>query len=316
MNILFSANISEKHQLKLREHFPDMTFTFCRQMDEARQHIDQATILVTYGNDLTADLVSQAASLKWIMVLSAGMEEMPFAAIREQGILVTNVRGIHKYPMAEYALSMLLQVYRQEKQLMKNEEEKVWDPSLKMHELNGDTLLIAGTGAIGQEVARLAKAFRMTVYGVSRSGRKLDNFDSCLTWDELNRVLPEADAVVSVLPSTPETQDFFVEEHFQQLPDHAVFLNMGRGDVVQDSTILQAVHNETIAHAVLDVFNEEPLPADHPFWDEPNITITPHISGVSGNYLSRGLAIFEQNLTIYLDGGSRFENQIDLSRGY
>ncbi|MFD1360701.1 D-2-hydroxyacid dehydrogenase [Lentibacillus salinarum] len=316
MNILFSAKISEKHQLKLRERFPDTTFTFLKNMDEASHDIDKATILVTYGEDLTAGLVEEATRLEWIMVLSAGMDKMPFEAIRDRGILVTNSRGIHKYPMAEYAISMLLQVYRQGKQLMENEAAGKWDRSVRLQEITGKTMLIAGAGAIGQEVARLAKAFRMTVYGISRSGQQLDYFDKNFTQDELEKVLPEVDAVVSVLPSTPETKAFFTDDHFRKMPNHAVFLNMGRGDVARDESILKAVREGAIAHAVLDVFDEEPLPADHPFWEEANIIVTPHLSGVSPHYQRRALDIFAQNLDTYLDGGSNYVNKIDLTRGY
>src|SRR5699024_10059232 len=140
----------------------------------------------------------------------------------------------------------------------------------------------------------------MTIYGVSRSGRTVANFDENFTTDELEKLLPEADFVVSVLPSTEKTRGLFTNEYFQLLPDHAVFLNMVRGDVVSSEDILKAVQQQEIAHAVLDVFEEEPLPADHPIWQEENITITPHISGVSKHYLPRALEIFEENLHIYL----------------
>ncbi|QKY68269.1 D-2-hydroxyacid dehydrogenase [Lentibacillus sp. CBA3610] len=316
MITLFSAKISEKHQTRLRERYPDVTFIFCKNMDEAEQHIDKAGTLVTYGEDLTAGLIGWASQLKWIMVLSAGIDRMPFEAISTREILVTNARGIHKYPMAEYAFAMLLQVNRQAKQLMANETAKNWDRSVRMEELTGKTMLIAGTGAIGQEVARLAKAFRMTVYGVSRSGRPVGYFDWNVKQDDLENLLPEADYIVSVLPSTPETKGFFTTDDFRKMPSHAVFLNMGRGDAVSDETILNAVRKGEIVHAVLDVFEEEPLPEEHPFWTEENITVTPHLSGVSSHYQRRALDIFDQNLQIYLNNGTDYVNKIDVTRGY
>src|SRR5690625_1748720 len=129
--------------------------------------------------------------------------------------------------MAEYAISMLLQVYRQEKLLMQLEAEQTWGRShINIGEISGKTLLVLGTGAIGQEVARLAKAFLMTTYGVSRSGRTVANFDENYTTDELEKLLPEADFVVSVLPSTDTTKGLFDYVHFQLLPDHSVFFDL------------------------------------------------------------------------------------------
>lgn len=316
MVILSSAKLSDKHKIALHDKYPDITFNFCDNMDEAKQYLGQAEILITYGSDLTAELVKSASQLKWIMVISAGLENMPLAVIKEKGILVTNAKGIHKFQMAEYAISMLLQVYRQAKVFIENEVASKWDKTVRMQELTGKTMLIAGTGAIGGEVARLAKAFRMTTYGISRSGRPVDYIDETYTNDDLKNILPKADIVVSVLPSTLETRNFFNDEHFQLLPNHAVFLNMGRGDAVKDGDILNAVREGEIAHAVLDVFETEPLPDDHPFWKEDNVTVTPHISGASPMYQTRALEIFEQNLETYLANREGFVNKIDLTRGY
>ncbi|HLR41105.1 MAG TPA: D-2-hydroxyacid dehydrogenase, partial [Virgibacillus sp.] len=314
LNILFSAKLSYQDKERLQENYPEQSFTFCENMNEAKKYLEEADILVTYGEDLTSELVTQAVKLKWIMVLSAGMDRMPFETIEQRGILVTNARGIHKIPMAEYAISMLLQVYRQEKLLMQLEAEQKWGRShINIGEISGKTLLVLGTGAIGQEVARLAKAFQMTTYGISRSGRTVANFDENYTTDELEKLLPEADFVVSVLPSTEETRGLLTYEHFQLLPDHAVFLNMGRGDLVSSEDILKAVQQQEIAHAVLDVFEEEPLPADHPIWQEENITITPHTSGVSKHYLTRALEIFEENLHIYLGDQKHYVNEVDVT---
>ncbi|TFJ91468.1 D-2-hydroxyacid dehydrogenase [Lentibacillus salicampi] len=316
MMILSSAKISEKHRTRLRDRYSDETFIFCNHMDEAKHYISDADVLLTYGDDLNADLISKTSRLKWIMVLSAGIEKMPAKAISKRGILVTNARGIHKYPMAEYAISMLFQVYRQSKRLTANEKAKKWDKSVRMREINGRTMLIAGAGSIGQEVARLAKAFQMTVYGVSKSGKSLEYFDQVVKQDAIDQLLPKADFVISVLPGTPETKDFFTYDHFRKMPDHAVFLNMGRGDAVRGEVILKAVRSEEMAHAVLDVFEEEPLPEDHPFWEEERVTVTPHLSGVSPHYQTRALEIFEQNLQTYLNGGTNYVNKIDVTRGY
>lgn len=193
--------------------------------EELETHIADAEIVVTYGNDINDRHIGRAIRLKWLMVLSAGVDELPLLSIERKNILLTNVSGIHKTPMAEYVFSMLLQVYRQAKQLYENESNHRWDQRVNMVELSGKTMLILGTGAIGQEVARLAKAFQLQTIGISRSGQALENFDAIYLTDELYRLLPYADIVVSVLPSTKETKRLFTIKHFQQLPEQAVFLN-------------------------------------------------------------------------------------------
>lgn len=314
--ILFSAKISKKHQERLMKEFPEENFIFCNDMKEAKNSLSEAEILVTYGEDVTAEDVRDAKHLKWMMVLSAGIEKLPFKEIIQQDILITNARGIHKIPMAEYTIAMLLQVVRKAKTIYERQAEKQWDRSIKMDEISQKTMLIAGTGAIGQEVARLAKAFRMKTIGVSRSGRKVEHFDENHGTEQLHNELPQADFVVSVLPSTRETKYLFNEDSFRSMPNHAIFLNMGRGDVVQTEVLLEAVRNGEISHAVLDVFEEEPLPEDHPMWIEENITITPHLSGISPHYVSRALTIFERNLASYRSKGKNVINKIDLDRGY
>src|SRR5699024_48450 len=316
MTILFSANISSRHRKTITARFPRETFIFCQNMHEAQTYLTEAEIFVTYGTDLSQELVGRAKQLKWIMVISAGLEKLPLNAIRQKDILVTNARGIHVTPMAEYVISMLLQVYRQEKVLIRNEKAREWDQSMRIDEIAGKTMAIIGTGAIGQGVARLAKAFGMTTLGVSRSGQAVKYFDHNYTTADLKTVLSQADFVISVLPSTPETKYLLTYDHFQHMPNHAIFLNMGRGDVVRESDILQAIRKDEISHAILDVFEEEPLPPNHPFWDEEKITLTPHLSGVSMHHTTRALAIFAENLRKFRDGRTDFVNKIDVIRGY
>ncbi|QDP39428.1 D-2-hydroxyacid dehydrogenase [Radiobacillus deserti] len=316
MNILSTAKLPEQIKEELLHTYPRMTFHFHSKMEEALPYLKDAEILLTYGEDLNEELIDQATALKWIMVLSAGMDEMPFPCIKERNILVTNSRGIHQIPMAEYAISMLLQVNRQAKTLIENQRNHVWDRRVNMTEISGSTMTIVGSGAIGQELARLAKAFRMKTIGISRSGQAKEYFDEVYPSTEIHKALPEADFVVSILPSTQETHYFYQTEHFQHMKESAIFLNMGRGDAVRSEVLLEALKTDQIAHAVLDVTDPEPLPTNHPLWDQPNVTITPHLSGKSVHYLPRAIAIFKHNLNVYLDGKGTYENEIDPDRGY
>jgi len=317
VKVLFTiSNITEQQEEHLASRFRNCTFTFLKDKDELTDHIKEAEILVTYGSDVTEEIINEANQLKWIQVLSAGVNNLPLEAISAKGILVTNARGIHKVPMSEYALSMLLHVYRREDQVVKDQVNKHWNRKYTVKEISGKTLLVLGTGAIGQEVARLAKAFHMKTIGISRSGEKVDYFDENYGVNHLNSLLPKGDFIISVLPSTKETAYLLREEHFELMKEDAVFLNMGRGDLVSTETLIKVAQEKKIAHLILDVFEEEPLPKDSPLWSQENVTITPHISGVSSRYLERALGIFKENMHIYGKRKEELINKINLERGY
>ncbi|KHE66883.1 D-2-hydroxyacid dehydrogenase [Halobacillus sp. BBL2006] len=301
---------------RLTQRFSQVEFAFYHGIEEAEPHLGEADIFVTYGEDLNPGRIEKAVRLKWIMVLSAGLDRMPFDEIADRGILVTNVRGIHAHPMAEYAISMLLQVSRKAKTLIEQEQNHQWNRRPVMNEISGRTMVLLGTGAICQETARLAQAFQMKTIGVSKSGKQKEYFHDTYKVEELKEVLSEADFVVAALPSTEETKYLLKINHFQTMADHAIFLNMGRGDLVSTEVVLKAVREKYIDHAVLDVFEEEPLPEDHPFWEEENVTVTPHISGISPYYQPRAFERFEENLHIYLEGKEEMNNKIDPRRGY
>ncbi|GGM29702.1 glycerate dehydrogenase [Paraliobacillus quinghaiensis] len=316
MFVLATTTLTKESREYLIRQYPAVEFQFLEDVDQAGARLSEADILLTFGSDLTVAHIKRAKKLKWIMLLSAGMDEMPLQAIKENGIKLTNVRAIHQIPMAEYAISMLLNAYRQNDTLWRNQYAREWDSSLEIKEISNRTMTIVGAGAIGEELARLAKAFRMKTIGVSRSGKPSDNFDQMYQTNEILKGLKEADFVVSILPSTEETLYIYKQEHFKEMKDSAVFLNMGRGDVVQSETLIMALDQNQISHAILDVFEQEPLPKTHPLWQHPKVTMTPHISGVSLHYIPRALELFEKNLKTYLKDGSLVVNLIDLKRGY
>ncbi|WP_080873964.1 D-2-hydroxyacid dehydrogenase [Oceanobacillus timonensis] len=316
MKILTSAELPQENQSNLERMFPEDHFTFCNNMEDAEDHLLDTEILITYGNDLTEAVIQKASKLKWIMVIAAGVDKLPFQELKKRDILVTSAKGIHKAPMSEYVFFVLMLVYRKGKVLIENEKNKVWTRDIQMEEITNKTMLIAGTGILGREIAKIAKAFQMKTIGVSKSGRQVDYFDKNITFKEMDMYLNEADFVISILPSTPGTKGFFQYKHFETMPEHGVFVNIGRGDAVSGEVVLKAIHEKEIFHAVLDVFEEEPLPKDHPFWEEENITVTTHLSGVSPHYFDRALDIFSDNLEKYKNGKKNILNIVDVKQGY
>ncbi|WP_226677739.1 D-2-hydroxyacid dehydrogenase [Mesobacillus jeotgali] len=314
MKIYSSILPAEVLREDVKKEFPQVSFEFHKGIKE--ELFLDAEIFITYGEDLTEELIYKTDKLRWIMVMSAGLDRMPFEACKKRGIFVTNVRGIHKIPMAEFTIGMMLQHVKQMRSLWTNEQAESWERKLPMGELYGKTLLILGIGAIGGEVARLAKAFNMKTIGVNRSGREAEWADVIFTMDNYREALPEADFIVSVMPSTNETKHFLDASDFELMKDSAVFINIGRGDLVKDEVLLAALQEKKIAHAYLDVFYEEPLKASHPFWMMENVTVTPHISSLTKNYLPRSFEIFKHNLHTYIKNDSDYLNVIDMDRGY
>ncbi|WP_163100618.1 D-2-hydroxyacid dehydrogenase [Peribacillus alkalitolerans] len=303
-------------QERLSKEFPAIRFSYRKGIHIEENDLKTSEILVTYGEDVTKEIIYAAKSLKWIMVVSAGLEKMPLALIGEKGILVTNAKGIHKIPMAEYTIGMLLQYEKNLAQFYENAKNATWDRRMKMGELNGKEITILGAGAIGSEIARLSKAFGMKTVGINTSGNEVEYFDHMHKLDELKAVLPTADYIVSILPSTNDTKNLLNNEHFQLMKSSAVFMNIGRGDLFEDHVLLKALEEGQIEHAILDVFHEEPLPVNHPYWKMENVTMTPHTSSVTKNYLPKSFEIFSHNLHTYIKRETDFINLIDVNRGY
>ncbi|GGK17104.1 hydroxyacid dehydrogenase [Caldalkalibacillus thermarum] len=317
MRIISSAKISPKHQERLQAAFPQHQFAFFDRMDQVTDEAKQkAEVLLTYGEDLTPELIDELPALKWIQVLSAGLEKMPFERIEERNILVTNARGIHGIQMAEYTMAMILTLVRRHYQFYDLQKERKWDRSVRVDEAYGKTVGILGLGAIGEEIAKRAKAFGMRVLAVRRSQAPCPDYvDQLLTMAEREILFKESDFVVVLLPLTPETEHAVGNTELDWMKPTAYLINIARGKVVDEEALLQAVRSDKIAGAVLDVFSEEPLPDHHPFWSEQNIIVTPHVSGRSPHYMRRALAIFEENLERYPDTEA-MRNVIDVKRRY
>jgi phosphoglycerate dehydrogenase-like enzyme len=315
--ILSSARLKEEIKEHLKNEFPESEFRFYNKMKEAAADLENAEILITFGEDLTDELVNQAKSLKWIMVISAGLDKMPFEALEKRNILITNARGIHKTPMAEYTISMMLQVSRKAKELMRKQEKHDWDRKVPMTEISGQTIGILGTGAIGGEIARLSKAFHMKTIGFNRSGHPAEHFDSIVNKEGIGQLYQESDFIVNVLPSTNLTTGFIEKEAFSSMKSTAVLINIGRGTTIDESAMISALRGNEFSHAVLDVFEKEPLCSESPLWDMENVTVTPHLSGISPQYQVRAIEIFCDNLKLYMKKEqSNMINIIPFDRGY
>lgn len=314
MRIYFTFEPREDLRKPLVEEFPHAEFIFEQGITD--EVLKETEILVTYGEDLDEGKIAIAKKLEWIFVASAGIEKMPAQAIADRGIYVSNVRGIHKKPMAESILAHILSLKRGLPSIYEQQTRGEWNKRIRLTELNGSTALILGPGAIGQEIGRILQAFEVHTIGINSTGEMANYMNETYAMQDLVKHLPKADIVISILPSTPNTQDLLTREYFEAMKDSAIFMNFGRGDLVDEAVLVEVLEQKIIAHAVLDVYKEEPLPPHSPLWKMDNVTISPHLSSHSSRYVERSLAIFKPSLRKWIAGERELENEVDILRGY
>ena len=258
-------------------------------------------------------------NLRWYQQWGAGAEWiMEHPEIRERGLVVTNVSGVHAVPISEHLLAMMLALARRIPDAVHAQDRHEWlrgGWSHPVFELAGKTLLLIGVGAIGHRTARLAASLEMHVIGLRRDPeRQVQGIERMVGPDDLDAVLPEADLVVLTVPLTPETRHLIGARQFALMKPTASIYNIGRGGTIDQEALIEALRSGQIAGAGLDVTDPEPLPAESPLWDLDNVLITGHYSGSTPAYDERALAIFEENLGRYARG-EPLRNRLDLTLG-
>jgi phosphoglycerate dehydrogenase-like enzyme len=270
------------------------------------------------GGNLPVKTIREAAPhLKWIQLTSAGADRLLNSGFVEQGITVTTVSGLHATPIGEFIIGAMLQWAKGAPRTMRAQLKHEWT-RFAPTELHGKTVGIVGIGHIGAEAARLAKAFGCRVIATKRSATEASSepyADEILPSSELPRVLAESDYVVLCVPLTNDTRGLIGERELRLMKPTACLINIARGPVIVESALVEALREGWIAGAALDVFEQEPLPADSPLWDFDNVILTPHVSGGTENYNRRATEIFAANLRRYL-AGAPLENVVDPARGY
>ena len=286
-------------------------------LKHAAEQLPDCEILVAWGFNNIQPIYGMAKNLRWIHALTAGVEFLLFPETQNSPVLISNSKGIHGIPMAEHVLGMMLSFTRRLPLLQQQQQKHLWQrpPIDDLQEINGKTMAVVGLGAIGREIARKAKAMDMRVVAAKREMTQEPFVDRLYRPEQLLEMLAEADFVVVALPLTDATNGLFGREQFAAMKPSAYFINVSRGAVVQEEPLLECLKAGRIAGAGLDVFVEEPLPAANPFWDLPNVIITPHLAAISPVYLDRAIKLFADNLSRYI-ADKPLLTPIDKARGY
>jgi len=288
---------------------PLFTVTVGTTPAEAALHVADAEIL--YAWNFPRELLAQAPRLRWVQNMGAGVERFLVPELPPR-VKLTRVAGIFGPWMAEYVLGWCLWSTQRTEVFRARQRERRWQPTDPLR-LHGSTMCVVGLGDIGRIVARAARAFGMHVTGVTQRGRKVAEAERVYRTRDLRKAIGAADFVVLTVPLTAATRHLVGAEELAAMKPSAWLLNIARGPIVDAAALVDALAAKRIAGAVLDVFDEEPLPIAHPLWTFDNAVITPHISGPS---TPDGIApIFNDNLRRYLaDRPLRF--RVDRRRGY
>lgn len=293
---------------------PGLELRVAHDLASLRRHLPEAEILVC--THLPPEGVEREPDrLRWIQLVSAGVDGLLPARDRIGKAVVTNARGIHAELMADYALTVMVMLQWDFPRLLRDQAERRWRRGPKSA-LAGKTLGVIGPGSIGAEIGRRAHEFGMKVLGVRRSGLACPpGFLRMYPNERLDDILPECDFVCITAPETPETRHMFGEKQFRAMRRTAFLLNISRGGLVDEAALIAALQEGLIAGAGLDVLEKEPPDPDNPLWTMPNVIITPHISGMTDAYAERVASLFADNFQRYLSG-QPLKNVVDLERGY
>lgn len=314
MKILINTEITSEHRQQIEAVSEQLHIIEAQNSAEALRNIGDTDIV--FGG-FNRTLFENAKQLKWVQVLSAGVDGLLFPEFVQSDVVLTSAKGFVGPHLADQAWALILGLLRG---IGRSVRERTWDNRMSIRlatwELSERTLGIVGLGGTGIDVARRAQGFDMRVIAADPEAVAAPSFvHEVWQMDRFHELLAQSDVVAICAPLTPETHGMFDDAAFQAMQSHALLVNVTRGKIVDGPALHRALNNGSIGGAGLDVTPEEPLSADSPLWDMPNVIITPHVAGGSPIRLDRTVGLFCDNLERLLVGKSLL-SVIDKEKGY
>ena len=263
----------------------------------------------------TKELIKISPNLKWIHIISAGVNHLsPFDWMKGD-LVLTNSSGVHAEKAGEFGLMSILMLQNHMTKIITNQKNKKFI-SLLGKPIKGKKIVVVGTGSLGGSMVKHISLLGAEVIGVNRRGRNVEGCSRVITFDKIDEVLSDADFLYLAVPETPETKGLINKDRLDKLKSSCGIVNIGRQSVMDYETLRIKLKNNEIAGAILDVFSKEPIDKNSQLWDTPNLVITPHISSDSeGNYIEMVLSIFFNNLKLFIKN-KELNNKIDKKLGY
>lgn len=314
--IISTLQLEEPYRSELDAAAAGQEVHHCALAQLSDDALAKVQAVFSYGADLSGDVLDNMPALRWIHIGQSGMEHLPMSLLAERGIVLTNSRGINSVAISEYVLCMMLNVVRRHDAFYESQRARRWNLDTRLDELCGKTVGILGLGKVGAEIALRADAFGMRVLGMDVIQKCVPHVEHVYLPQERCEMFAQCDFIVICMPLTPDTKHLIASQELSSMKPSAWVINVGRGAILQQSDLLSALEANQIGGAVLDVFEEEPLPPENALWGLSNVRITPHIAGDHlASYMPRMMKILCSNLRLYPDF-SAMENLVDTSRGF
>ncbi|MGH6670617.1 MAG: D-2-hydroxyacid dehydrogenase [Xanthobacteraceae bacterium] len=292
---------AEMYRDRLGAEFPDLQFVLAHTAAQAPHGLSDVDVLICFGIAAEDSIFRRAGRLRWVQSLATGVDHFLRCPSLRPETLITSGRGIHGASMREEIVYLMMAVSRGALQAAEDKRTHHWERRL-WSTLNGKTAVIVGVGIVGIAIAELLKALGMQVIGVTRTPRAVAAFDDMVPTDRLIDAVRRADYLINVLPAIPENLGLFDGSVFAAMKSTAYFINGGRGQTVDEGALIAALRERRIAGAGLDVFQNAPLPTDSPFWDLPNVFITPNVGGYIVEYEELITPLVIDNMRLFLAG--------------
>jgi phosphoglycerate dehydrogenase-like enzyme len=292
-------------------------YVFVELGSPAPEDVFQCDALFTWdpSNPFLRDNWARFTNLSWVHTSSAGVDRLLFPELVQSDVVLTNSRFVYDESLAEYVIGLMLMMSKDLATTLALQREHRW-VKRESDTLQGKVVVLVGVGPIARQVARFAKAFGMVVHGIGRTARGGDpDFGNITTPDDLQTMFAVADYVVMVLPKTPATERLVDAAALAALKPSARLINVGRAWSLDQDALVHALRDGRLAAAALDVMTPEPLPADDPLWDAPNLIISPHMSGDHRGWQADIAKLFDTNLELWLRGAP-LRNVVDKHLGY
>jgi len=281
--------------------------------------IEDATVY--WGNRITPDIITNMPKLEWIHFGSVGVNRANIDEVMKRQLFITSSKGLVVSSMVGTATAFITSLARglHYSQMLRNQgnmDRHSFDNYFdQIHELSNENCLIVGFGDVGSRLAKVCKALGMNIFAVRRSIKKDDLVDKFFTLEELSEAVTNMDYIVNLLPLNTETSQVFSSRVFNQMKSSAFFINIGRGETVDERALILALKSKKIAGAGLDVFAKEPLSESSPLWGMKNVILSPHVGGLSKGYWDRQTDLFMHNLKLYLEGNqTMMRNIVDMHK--
>ena len=315
MKILITVPFTEEQKGRLRAQMPEAEYIFTTRIKASDEQIKEADIIL--GN-LPVERLKKAEKLQWLQLNSSGADTYAADGVLGPDVRLTNATGAYGLAISEHLIAATFFLKKKLGLYYRNQRNREWKDEGQVTAIAGSRTLVIGLGSIGGDYARKMSLLGSRVTGIRRTKKECpDYLEEIGTFEDIDRLLPEADIVAMALPNTPQTYHIMNEERLSSMKRGSILLNVGRGTAIDQEALLKALRNGPLVGASIDVTDPEPLPADHPLWRCENLLLTPH---VAGDYhlqetLDQIVELFIDNLGRYAKG-RELRNPVDKKTGY